>query len=61
MKIQQLSRLNQKYSQKPEVICNYCKKPGHVITSSNIRLNKQQSQHSQNSNALPRTDALRKA
>ena len=58
---QHLSRPNQNYSQKPEVKCNYCKKPGHIITKCNVRLNKQQSQNSENSNALPSTDALRKA
>ena len=40
---QQLSRTNQKYPQKSEVICNYCKKPRHVIKNCNIRLNKQRS------------------
>ena len=34
---QQLSIPNQNYSQKSEGICNYCKKPGHVITNCNIR------------------------
>ena len=58
---QQLSRTNQKYPQKSEVICNYCKKPGHIITNCIIRLNKQQSEHSENSNVLPSTDALREA
>ena len=43
MRNQQLSRPNQNYSQTSEVICNYCKKPGNVITNCNIRLNKQQS------------------
>ena len=57
----QLNRTNREYLQKSEVICNYCKKPGHVIANFNIRLNKQQSQHSENSTALPSTDALRKA
>ena len=46
MRNQQLSRSNQKYPQKSEIICNYCKKPGHTITNCNIGLNKQQSQNS---------------
>ena len=61
MRNQQLRRPNQKYSQKSEVICNYCKEPGHVITNCSITLNKQQSQHPENSNALPSKDTLRKA
>ena len=61
MRNQQLSRPNQNYPQKSEFVCNYCKKLGHIITNCNVRLNKQQSQNSENSNALPITDALRKA
>ena len=56
MRNQQLSTPNQNYPQKSEVICNYCKKPGQLITNCNVRLNKQQSQNSEISNALHSTD-----
>ena len=45
-----------------EIICNHCKKPGHLVRDRKIRPNKQlQTPHQENSKALPSTGALRKA
>ena len=45
-----------------EIICNYCKKPGHLVQDCKIRPNRQtQTAHQENSKALPSTGALRKA
>ena len=45
-----------------EIICNYCKKPGHLVCDCKIRPNNQsQTRYQENSKALPSTGALRKA
>ena len=45
-----------------EIICNYFKKPGHLVRDCKIRPNNQsQTAHQENSKALTNTGALRKA
>ena len=52
----------QQNSNYTEIICNYCKKPGHLVRDCKIRPNSQsQTAHRENSKALPSTGALRKA
>ena len=52
----------QQNSNYTEIICNYCKKPGHVLRDCKIRPNNQsQTAHQENSKALPSTGTLRKA
>ena len=52
----------QRNSNYTKVICDYCKKPGHLIRDCKIRpSNQSQAPHQENSKSLPSTDALRKA
>ena len=52
----------QQNSNYTEIICNYCKKPGHLVRDCKIQPNNQsQTAHQENSKALPSTGALRKA
>ena len=57
-----LQNNTQQNSNYTEIICNYYKKPGHLVRDCKIRPNNQsQTAHQENSNALPSTGALRKA
>ena len=52
----------QQNSSYTEIICNYCKKLGHLVRDCKICPNNQsQTPHQENSKALPSTGALRKA
>ena len=52
----------QQNSNYTEIVCNYCKKPGHLVRDCKIRPNNQsQTAHQKNSKALPSTGALRKS
>ena len=52
----------QQNSNNTELICNCCKKPGHLVRDCKIRSNNQsQTAHQENCKAFPSTGALRKA
>ena len=52
----------QQHSNYTEIICNYCKKPVHLVRDCKIRPNNEsQTAHEENSKALTSTGALGKA
>ena len=62
----QFKNHNKQYEKKnpthTEIICNYCKKPGHLVRDCEIRPNKKlQSPDLKNSKVLPSTGVLRNA